>query len=167
MLGSSLISPRVVLGGIGLVAGASALLMTWIDHSWTFYQITAVAVLYNISALSWHGILLAEIARVSPPEQVGGITGGVLSFTSIAMMIYPAIFGLILAGTDSYKIGFALAAIPSFVACAIYLAPPIERPWRYAALDLTRRWVTVKSITSAAIIIGVGVFLGVVLHDAP
>ncbi|MBT6276745.1 MAG: MFS transporter [Chromatiales bacterium] len=129
VLGSSLVSPRVVLGGIGLIGGVAAILMTWIDHTWTIYEITAVAVLYNITALSWHGILLAETARLAPAEQVGGITGGVLSFTSVAMMIYPVMYGVVLATTGSYKIGFAIGAVPSFIAFAVFAAKPIQGPW--------------------------------------
>ena len=52
--------------------------------------------------------LLAETARLSPEGNVGGITGGVLAFTSIAMMVYPAIYGTLLALTDSYGLGFTL-----------------------------------------------------------
>ena len=53
------------------------MLYFYIDTSWTLYAITAVAILYNITAVSWHGVLLAETARLAPPDQVGPVTGGV------------------------------------------------------------------------------------------
>ncbi|MFP6771995.1 MAG: hypothetical protein VCE74_06615 [Alphaproteobacteria bacterium] len=45
------------------------------------------------------------------------------------MMIYPALYGLILAATGSYEIGFALAAIPSFAAFVIFLSPAYQGSW--------------------------------------
>ena len=90
----------------------------------------------NVSAISWHGILLAETARLAPADQVGGVTGGVLSFTSVAMMIYPAVYGGLLALTGSYGIGFVFASIPSFIAFAIFINRPVEGPWSAAIIKV-------------------------------
>ena len=87
--------------------------------------IVVIAILYNITALSWHGILLAEIARLSSRDTVAGITGGVLAFTSIAMMIYPAIYGILLGLTDSYATGFIVSSIPAFIGGTILLRRPV------------------------------------------
>jgi len=133
-LGTSLVSPRWIFAGIGLTGGCSAVTITFMDATWSMEQITIVAILYNISALSWHGILLSETARLSPPDLVGGVTGGVLSCTSVAMMIYPALYGFLLAGTGSYELGFALGAIPAFIAFFVFLAPTVNGPW-LKALD--------------------------------
>ena len=162
-LGTSLVSPRWIFSGIGLVGGLSALAVTFSDPTWSIEQITLVAVMYNISALSWHGILLSETARLSPPDMVGGITGGVLSCTSVAMMVYPAIFGFILAGTGSYALGFAFGAVPSFVAFLLFLWPPMQGSWIervVAASDLVfspKAWLTGAGIVAAGG--GLGVFL--------
>ena len=67
-------------------------------------------------------VLLAEVARLAPPGQIGGVTGGVLAFTSIAMMIYPALYGVIL-------VQFLWHWIPicSAINClVIFLRKPIE-----------------------------------------
>ena len=106
--GGGVISPRLILGLIGLTGALSALGLTQISASWTVFEVTVIAVLYNMTAISWHGILLAEIARLAPKEQVS-VTGGVLSFTSVAMMIFPAIYGFLLATTGSYRVGFCWA----------------------------------------------------------
>ena len=79
--------------------------------------------------MSWHGILLAETARLSPEGSVGGITGGVLAFTSISMMLYPAFYGGLLAITDSYGIGFTLAALPALFCAFVFFKPPLEGSW--------------------------------------
>ena len=123
------VSTRHLLAGIGLVGAASSLAVAAFDEGWGIYQITAVAIVFNMSAISWHGVLLAETARLAPKENVGGVTGGVLSFTSIAMMSYPLIYGAILGATDSYRLGFIIAAAPALLAFLIFLKPPIESGW--------------------------------------
>ena len=161
IVGSSILSPRLVLSGIGLLGALSALAIFWIDASWDDSAILTVAVFYNISALSWHGILLAETARLAPAEQVGGVTGGVLSFTSIAMMIYPAIFGLILAATDSYRIGFALASIPSFIAFFVFIRQPVPGPWPSALVTAFARLCSWRMVLPAIGLVSTGIVLGI------
>jgi MFS family permease len=133
-LGSAFTSARIVLGGIGIFGGVAAILTGFYDISWSYSLILSVAVLYNITALSWHGILLAETARLAPSDMVGGVTGSVLAFTSIAMMIYPAFYGGLLAITESYSIGFILCSVPSFIAGVVFLRRPIEAPWTRSIL---------------------------------
>lgn len=128
-LGSTLVSPRVVMGLIGFLGFVAAVLMGNFDFGWSYGLITAVAILYNVSGLSWHGVLLAETARLAPPDKVGGVTGGVLAFTSVAMMTYPAVYGGMLAITGSYGLGFFFAAIPSFAAGFVFFRPPVEGKW--------------------------------------
>jgi hypothetical protein len=161
-VGGSLLSPRLVLSGIGLVGGFSAVSMLWLDTSWSVAAILVIAIFYNISALSWHGILLAETARLAPADQVGGVTGGVLSFTSIAMMIYPAVFGVILATTESYRLGFALASIPSFIAFFIFLRQPVEGAWPGALAGALGRLCTWRVAVPVVGTVSAGVALGAV-----
>jgi len=109
-------SARGVLGGLGLVMGIAAGVTGLFDASWPVPAITLVAIVYSATAISWHGVLLAEVARLAPAGQAGGVTGGVLSFVSLAMMIYPVLFAGLLALTGSYLPGFALAAVPALLA---------------------------------------------------
>ena len=125
-LASTVTTARTILGGIGIFGAASAILVSLIDGNWGYSLILTVAVLYNVTALSWHGILIAEVARLAPSEKIGGVTGGVLSFTSIAMMTYPALYGSLLAITDSYTIGFLICSVPAIASGLIFLRKPIE-----------------------------------------
>ena len=79
------------------------------------------------------------------------------------MMIYPAIYGFLLAGTGSYEIGFALGAIPAFMAFFIFLAPTVNGPW-LKILDASliqaarpRNWLKPAGILLAGA--GIGTFL--------
>ncbi|MEM7250603.1 MAG: MFS transporter [Pseudomonadota bacterium] len=159
-LGSGFVPPRWILSGIGLFGAVAALFVANFDPSWSLGGITAVAILYNITALSWHGILLAEIARLAPQDKVGGVTGGVLSFTSVAMMIYPAVYGVILAYTDSYQTGFTLAAVPSFVACLIFIGRPVAGPWLAVLGNGLTSMVSPRGLMGATIVLALGAALG-------
>ena len=162
-LGGGLVRPRHIMAGIGLVAGLASLAMARFDPSWTLWEITAVALVFNVSALSWHGVLLAETARLAPEGQVGGVTGGVLSFTSIAMMTYPAVYGGVLAYTDSYSMGFVLGAAPSLLAFVVFVNPPVPGSWIDLLGALGRRFATARAAGTAAAVGALGAAVGVAL----
>ena len=152
--------PRYLLAAIGFIAGISAIVVANFDPGWGLFQITAVAIAFNISAISWHGLLLAETARLAPKENVGGTTGGVLAFTSIAMMIYPAAYGGILASTGSYSLGFLLAAAPSFLAFLVFIRPPLEGAWTAAIASACSQAARPAVLLRTASVLGLGVGLG-------
>lgn len=104
---------RVVLGWLAVVMALASLATALFDRDWPIVIIGAVAVVYAGTAISWHGVLLAETARLAPADRIGTMTGGVLFFTSIGIMIYPMLFGLVLQWTGSYAPGFVLAALPA------------------------------------------------------
>ena len=160
-LGSTLFSARTILGGIGIFGTVGAVLTSMYDASWSYSLILWVAILYNITSLSWHGILLAEIARLSPPDRVGGVTGGVLSFTSVAMMIYPAVYGGLLAITDSYSVGFFVCSIPALVSGIIFLRPPINAPWVRSILQCLSWCFGRDRLIYVAVILMLGAFIGI------
>ena len=85
-LASTVSTARTILGGIGIFGAVSAVLVSLFDGNWGYSFILAVAILYNVTALSWHGILLSEIARLSSSDTVAGITGGVpVSYTHLTL----------------------------------------------------------------------------------
>lgn len=159
------VSPRLLLAMIGAVAASSSIAIAAFDRDWGLVEITVAAILFNMSAISWHGLLLAEIARLAPKDNVGGVTGGVLSFTSISMMIYPAIYGGILAATGSYSLGFILGAIPAAMAFFIFLRPSVQGSWLAVAGDAIAAGLRLSALARAAAVIGAGVGIGL-LWDA-
>ena len=148
-LASTVSTARTILGGIGIFGAFAAVLVSLFNVNWSYSLILTVAALYNITALSWHGILLAEVARLAPPAQIGGVTGGVLSFTSIAMMTYPALYGGILAITDSYSIGFLVCSIPSIASGIIFLRKPIENSLTVLLIGYFSRFFVIKNFKYA------------------
>ena len=83
----------------------------------------------SATAMSWHGILLSETARLAPAGRVGAVTGGVLSFGQIGAFLGPSAFSLLLHLTGGYGAGWAVCAIPALWVGISLLRPraPAER----------------------------------------
>ena len=112
-IASRFLNARTLLGCLAVVMAAASIATASFGSGWPLVVVAAVAVVYAGTAISWHGVLLAEIARLSPVDRIGTMTGGVLLFTSTGIMLYPLIFGAILEVTGSYAPGFVAAAVPA------------------------------------------------------
>ena len=112
-IASRFLNARALLGGLAVVMAAASIATASFGPGWPVVAVVAVAVVYAGTAISWHGVLLAEIARLSPVDRIGATTGGVLLFTSTGIMVYPLIYGAILEATGSYAPGFIIAALPA------------------------------------------------------
>src|SRR5437899_6746670 len=67
----------------------------------------------SATAMSWHGILLSETARLAPAGRAGAVTGGVLSFGQMGALLGPLTFALLLRLTGGYDAGWVLCTIPA------------------------------------------------------
>src|SRR5690606_5300288 len=113
--GSRFLSPRAMLGALGFGMAVSSVALGVTGPQWSLTAIGAVACAYSATAVSWHGVLLAEVARIAPDGQISAMTGGVLSFGSAGMMSFPLVFSAILGITGVYAFGFLLAAVPAVI----------------------------------------------------
>ena len=118
-----------MMAGLALGMGVSVALLALCDAGWPVMLIGLIACVLSATALSWHGVLLAEAARAAPEDMRGSITGGVLSFGQVGALALPLIYSGLLNVTGSYGIGFIICAIPAlFVGVALLrlgkTAPP-------------------------------------------
>ena len=111
-LGSFYVAPRLVMAGLALGMAASVALTGLFSAAWPIAAVGLVAAVVSATAVSWHGILLSETARLAPAGRVGAVTGGVLSFGQIGALAGPFAFSLLLSLTGGYSAGWALCAIP-------------------------------------------------------
>jgi hypothetical protein len=120
-VGSGFVPPRMVLCGLAFGMAAGCLGAALFAPGWPVAAVLGVAGVISATALSWHGVLLAETARAAPDGMRGGVTGGVLSFGQFGALTAPIIFSALLAATGSYAVGFAALAVPSlFVGVALW-----------------------------------------------
>jgi hypothetical protein len=94
-----------------------------------------VGAVLSATAMSWHGILLSETARLAPAGGAGAVTGGVLSFGQIGALLGPFSFSLLLRLTGGYGAGWAVCSVPAlWVAIALLRRrSPMERGKALAA----------------------------------
>jgi MFS family permease len=112
-IGSSLVSPRVMMAGLALGMAGSGVLLAFCSAGWPTLLVGLVACALSATALSWHGILLAETARAAPEDMRGAVTGGVLSFGQVGGLTLPLIYSGFLDQTGSYGIGFIVCSVPA------------------------------------------------------
>jgi MFS family permease len=112
-LGSFHVAPRTVMAGLALGMAGSIALTGLFNAGWPLLAIGVVASVLSATAMSWHGILLAETARLAPEGSAGSVTGGVLSFGQMGALLGPIVYSLLLGATGDYGIGFIVCAIPA------------------------------------------------------
>jgi MFS family permease len=114
-IGSSYVSPRMTMAGLALGMAGSAALLAFASAGWPTLLVGLVACALSVTALSWHGILLAETARASPEGMRGGVTGGVLSFGQFGALALPLLYSGLLELTGSYGVGFVVCGLPALL----------------------------------------------------
>ena len=116
-VGTKYVPPLMLLALLGFVMGGAHMAVGLVTQDWQTWAIWGIAFAYGLTGMGYQGVLLAEIARVSPPGMAGVVTGGAVFFAYGGMILLPATFGLILAVQDSYRIAFvALGVVPIVVA---------------------------------------------------
>jgi len=114
-LSSRYIHPRAMLGLLALLMFVAVGLTSLFEPSWPRWQVTLVAICVSLTVFSWHGVTLAEAAKLAPPAMRGAVTGGVLSFGQCGGLVLPLLYSLILSVTDSYQMGFLVCSIPAIL----------------------------------------------------
>ena len=114
-LGTTRVTPRMMMAGLAFGMAASAALLALCGPGWPVLAVGLIACALSATALSWHGILLAETARAAPEGMRGGVTGGVLSIGQVGALALPLIYSGLLDVTGSYGIGFVVCGVPALL----------------------------------------------------
>lgn len=120
-LGSGRVAPRLVMGGLALGMAASSALTGLYGPLWPVSLVGLVAAGLSVTAMSWHGVLLAETARLAPEGSRGAATGGVLSFGQIGALALPLAYAALLSATGSHGAGFLACALPALLVGVVLL----------------------------------------------
>ena len=118
---------RQVLAFLGVSMASFSILSAFMRPGWSIVAVTLVAVAYSATAISWHGVALAAVAKLSRPDVVATNTGGILAFAVSGQFVYPTIMGLVLVAGGSFGTGFAIAAIPAFLVGILFLSTSVDK----------------------------------------
>jgi hypothetical protein len=109
---------------------AAATASLGLAKGWDIWLVGFISLSFGASALSWHGLLLSEVARLSPAGQVGPVTGGVLFFGALGMLSFPFFAKILRDFGISYETIFISASVPAALVGIKFLVPVIINSWR-------------------------------------
>lgn len=107
-LASRLVRPATLLALLALGMAAASGVTALIAPDWPTWATVLAATALSLTALSWHGVLLAEVARLAPAGRIGAATGAVLSFGDAGALVLPLLFSAALTLTGGYSAGFLI-----------------------------------------------------------
>lgn len=122
-LASRLVRPATLLALLALAMAGSAALVAVISPDWPTWAAVLVATAMSMTAISWHGVLLAEVARLAPAGRIGATTGAVLAFGDAGALVLPLLFSGALALTGGYVAGFLIGGALALAYGVIGLLP--------------------------------------------
>ncbi|MGG5811132.1 MFS transporter [Falsiroseomonas sp. CW058] len=114
-VGSVLVPPGVLIASLSIGMAVGAALLGVVGSISPTPVLWVLAACLSMTALSWNGVLLAEAARLAPPDRRGAATGGVLSFGQIGGLGLPLLYALTLGLTGSHGAGFVACSVPSLL----------------------------------------------------
>jgi hypothetical protein len=129
-IGSFYVAPKFVMSWLAFGMAVSVVLTGAFSGAWPVLAIGIVAGALSATAMSWHGILLSESARLAPIGRAGSVTGGVLSFGQMGAVLCPSVFALMLRLTGGYTASWVVCAVPAVLVGAKLLRPMRISPRR-------------------------------------
>ncbi|WP_187830071.1 MFS transporter [Siccirubricoccus phaeus] len=120
-LGSGIVAPRLMMSVLAFGMAASTALLGLSGEGWPLWAIGATGIVLSATAMSWHGVLLAETARLAPDNMHGAATGGVLSFGQVGAFLMPLAYSLCLSATGSHGVGFIVSGVPALLVAVALL----------------------------------------------
>jgi len=106
-----LTSARTILIILCFVLSVALLVTSLFNQHWPLVLVYLVVFIAGGSGNGWVGLYYAEIARLTPVEQVAEITGASQFFTYFGLLTGPILFASLLALTDSFQIALVLFAV--------------------------------------------------------
>lgn len=110
-----------VLMGLAVAMAAAAALTGQLAPDWPSPAIVGVLLLFGVTAIGWNGVYLAEVARMTPIEQVGRVTGASLFFTFGGVLLGPTSFTAVYSGIGSYTTTYGLLGVLALVGLGLAL----------------------------------------------
>ncbi|WP_353236089.1 MFS transporter [Diaphorobacter ruginosibacter] len=112
---------RNMLAALAALMAVSAIAAAMFSADMPPLLIMAVLVVFGATAIGWNGVYLAEVARQAPAGLASVATGGTLAITFLGVVLGPPVFGAMVELSGTYRISFALLAVPTLACCVLLL----------------------------------------------
>ena len=106
LIADRLTSARTLMVCLCVALAVALLLVSQFTEHWSLVVVYVVVFAAGGSGNGWVGLYYAEIARLTPVEQVAEITGASQFFTYIGLLVGPVVFAALLSVTDSFRVTF-------------------------------------------------------------
>lgn len=101
--------PHTVMATIGVLMSVAAGLTAMCTAQWSTAAVITLSALFGLTAAGFIPVVLGEVARRSPPAQIGAMTAGANIFLIASMLVAPLAFGAIAAALGYSAAFFALS----------------------------------------------------------
>lgn len=119
-------SGMAMLTAIGVICTA-ALAALWFAPTMPAALLVTLLCVLGATASGWNGVAMAEMARHCQPHEASRVTGAILVYTFLGVVIGPAAFAATYGVTGSYSHTFALFALVSALGCALALGSALRQ----------------------------------------
>ncbi|MGI9408785.1 MAG: MFS transporter [Hyphomicrobiaceae bacterium] len=103
-------------------------LTSQLSQAWPKNAVLALCFAFGFVGMSWNGVYASEVARLSPSDSVGKVTGACMFIVFAGVLFGPLGFILLLGLTGSYTSSFLLTMMASVAALlSTYLAMRAEK----------------------------------------
>lgn len=120
--------PRLVLCLLGFAMAFALAGAATLSPGWPTAMVLLGAAALGSVAMSWNGLLFAEVVRAAGVRQAATATGAVSFVTFIGLATGPGTFGLLLALGHDYTTGFLTFAALVAVASTVVMPKPRVAP---------------------------------------
>lgn len=125
------IAPTSFLMLVGFSMAATSVALGASNPTWPVVMVGVAAVLAGVAGGGWLGVCLSECARLAPSDQVGLVTGGVLFFHYLTLIVTPLAFAAFAA-----RLGYGWAFIAVGVVTVSGLLPLVLKAPEAGSLAL-------------------------------
>src|SRR3546814_9444243 len=121
-LSDRLQSATASLSVAAIVSATTTALLGLSSPHWPLWAVVALAFVAGCSAASWNGVLIAEIARRSPPHLISETSAGSSILVNLTNMLIPTAFAAFVAFSGRYDVAFGCV-----VACTLLVLVVMPR----------------------------------------
>ena len=122
------VSPRVLLGSLGLCMAASCLALGLLPAQAPVPLVAGVVVLAGATTMGWNGVFFAQLVRSVPREELADSAGATQFFIFGGAMLGPLLFGAMVHLGVSHALGYVLLAGLAGTAGWVMLRAPGAEP---------------------------------------
>lgn len=104
---------------VAVVSAVTSLALAFVTPDWSMTALTALCGVAGLTVMSWNGVQIAEVARLSPAGQVRDVAAGATLVLFIGYVLGPAGCALLIELTGGFEVPMLAMAAVTFASAAM------------------------------------------------